>query len=75
MCSLTPWFTTGEAPVHPGVYNVSCQKENQSGDWYARWDGERWFHAHTDVHNASRDKKAIISAWHWRGSWRGLIKE
>jgi hypothetical protein len=36
---MTDWFTDGTLPVRPGVYNVSCQKENQSGAWYAFFDG------------------------------------
>ena len=32
---LTPWFDTQDVPVRSGVYNVSCEKEGQSGNWFA----------------------------------------
>lgn len=35
----TPWFINGERPAYEGVYNVSCRKENQTGDWYGYWTG------------------------------------
>lgn len=39
---LTPWFIDGELPVRPGVYNVSCQTEGQSGKWFAHFNGKLW---------------------------------
>ena len=73
---LTPWFVNGEKPARPGVYNVSCRKLDQSGDWWSHWNGEAWS-------DASTDKKK----WQWRGydldglffsakgSWRGLAQD
>ena len=39
---LTPWFTKGEKPVHIGVYNVSCRKHDQTGNWYSYWNGKEF---------------------------------
>jgi hypothetical protein len=41
--TLTPWFGGHINPARPGVYNVSCLTEEQSGDWYARFDGKHWY--------------------------------
>lgn len=79
MPKKTPWFPFSTPPVRPGVYNVSCRHENQSGLWYGRFDGERWsiwWHARRG------HRKAIIGASmsHGQllikeGTWRGLTKE
>ena len=73
---LTPWFVKGEKPARPGVYNVSCQKENQSGLWYALWDGEKWFRGNLDATAAAKMTFSTISRnyWHRYGSWRGLAE-
>jgi hypothetical protein len=78
---LTPWFTNGEKPDHIGVYNVSCQRENQTGDWYSYWNGERFYFFASDVEEAYReyyngctggksDSFVLIE-----GSWRGLAEK
>lgn len=71
---LTPWFVNGEKPVRKGVYNVSCRKEHQSGQWYAYWDGERWSRAHDNIRQAAREDRRVANPrrWHIEGSWRGL---
>lgn len=33
------WVCDGTPPEIPGVYPVSCRRENQSGIWYSYWDG------------------------------------
>lgn len=40
---MTPWFRgRNVSPVRPGIYNMSCRDRNQSGSWYAHFNGERW---------------------------------
>lgn len=40
---LTPWFSMAvRNPEQPGIYNVSCRSANQTGKWYAHFDGNRW---------------------------------
>ena len=74
---LTPWFVNGEKPARPGVYNVSCRKENQSGHWYARWDGEQWFRARLSVDGAAGRAlpETLLNYWSDIGSWRGLAEK
>lgn len=40
---MTPWFPGNVKPVRPGVYNVSCRSSGQTGNWYGRFDGNRWY--------------------------------
>lgn len=74
---LTNWFVKGEAPWEPGVYNVSCRKTKQSGDWWARWDGRRWFCASRYKEGAARTTlpASAPNFWHHDGSWRGLAEK
>ena len=72
----TEWFISGEKPAYKGVYNVSCRKDNQSGYWYAYWDGEEfyWFDQYVDgAYNETRPGGAgsIVLT---EGSWRGLAE-
>ena len=74
---LTPWFVNGEKPTRKGVYNVSCRKKNQTGLWFARWDGKTW---HTAALSTGRAEKITQKAsdpqrWNLDGSWRGLAEE
>lgn len=74
---LTPWFVNGEMPARPGVYNVSCQKHDQSGRWFSRWDGDRWFLAGITRADAAWQKTPAtrLDTWHNYGSWRGLTQD
>lgn len=74
---LTPWFVDGSVPAREGVYNVSCRKRAQSGDWYARWDGATWYCAHQSVWSALHEGRAAERhrLWSEEGSWRGLAKK
>ena len=77
MSELTPWFVNGERPARPGVYNVSCRKLEQSGDWFARWDGEKWFMAYYEPGAAAHCMLPAASSgdyWSRKGSWRGLTQ-
>jgi hypothetical protein len=38
----TPWFSVKTPPVRPGVYNISCRDHDQTGTWFAYFDGEYW---------------------------------
>lgn len=75
---LTPWFVNGEKPARPGVYNVSCRKFDQTGYWFAKWDGNSWFVAKELVQLAEREGNKLGEGddrhWHVRGSWRGLAQ-
>lgn len=74
---LTPWFTNGEKPAHVGVYNVSCRKENQSGEYYSYWDGSYFYDFSRSIDmaykygnsNYERGKFSNVG-----GSWRGLAE-
>lgn len=76
---LTPWFVNGETPELPGVYNVSCRKERQTGDWFAKWDGKRWYYAtwryEQQCYKKAEREKQEARPWHENGSWRGLAEK
>lgn len=38
---MNEWRIKGEKPDIIGVINISCQTVNQSGTWYAYFDGEQ----------------------------------
>lgn len=69
---LTPWFPMSVKPTRIGVYNVSCRAHDQSGTWYAKWDGVRfhWYATHPDD-VWSRDHSGNDHTQ----SWRGLAKK
>ena len=70
----TPWFVNGEKPVRPGVYNVSCQKRDQSGGWWSLFDGRQWsspWRLSAD-RVATMGKKFVDRA---PASWRGLAEK
>lgn len=66
---LTPWFPISSPPVRPGVYNVSCQYENQSGAWYSYFDGEKfgWFGCDSDEAYSERTRRTTARVKSWRG--------
>ena len=81
------WITDGTPPGEPGVYNVSCRKHTQSGDFFAHWNGSAWSIARDwalvrpgyDWENASRlgggsETELPRGHWHINGSYRGLLK-
>lgn len=81
------WITDCTPPGSPGVYNVSCRKHSQSGDYFAHWDGYVWSLARYsmaitpgyDWENAARlgggSKRELPRGhWHINGSYRGLLK-
>ena len=72
---LTPWFTNGEKPGHIGVYNVSCRKEDQSGEWYSYWDGSYFHHFSYDVEGAYYFSNCHSKYSNEEGSWRGLAEK
>ena len=72
---LTPWFTNGEKPVHIGVYNVSCQRENQSGEWYSYWDGSYFSPFAYNVEDAYDFSECSPKYSNEEGSWRGLAEK
>lgn len=73
----TPWFVNGEKPTREGVYNVSCRKSEQTGKWFARWDGEKWGTASGTREWAAEETRVATpdSYWHDQGSWRSLAEE
>lgn len=77
---LTPWFVNGEKPLRPGVYNVSCQRSNQSGDWWSHWDGEDFGPFELKPEKAFSFRKCWEQGPHagtnllLLGSWRGLAE-
>ena len=70
---MTPWFVNGEKPARPGAYNVSCRKRNQSGKFYAFFDGKKWcwgiFPNPEQAATLYYDGESASMA---DGSWRGL---
>ena len=81
---LTEWFVNGEKPVHIGVYNVSCDKVDQSGEWFSWWNGrsfgpftlwpERAVEIRDDYKVRGRSCHAGTNLLR-RGSWRGLAEQ
>lgn len=74
---LTDWHIDGAKPHYPGVYNVSCEKEGQTGHWYAKWDGKTWYRAKPTIKGACDPYYTTLSPdyWHEVGSWRGLAQK
>lgn len=81
------WITDGTPPGSPGVYNVSCRKHTQSGDFFAHWDGYAWSLARDvtavmpgyDWEKATRlgggsEGELPRGHWHINGSYRGLLQ-
>lgn len=83
------WITDGTPPGSPGVYNVSCRKHAQTGNFFAHWDGYAWSLARHfadatpgydwDWEFAQRigggtKHEATRGHWHINGSYRGLLK-
>lgn len=73
--NLTPWFTNGEKPAHIGVYNVSCRKENQTGEWYSYWDGSFFHDFSWCIDRAYAYAKDDSRFTNTEGSWRGLVEK
>lgn len=74
--NTTTWFTNGEKPAYVGVYNVSCRKENQTGQWYSYWNGKGWHPFAITI------DRAYVYSTHGsgeytneEGSWRGLASK
>lgn len=81
---LTPWFVNGEKPARPGVYNVSCRRTNQSGEWYSPWNGKNFGCFDRDPKQAELRRKMQGAGRNGlgagnevlpSGSWRGLAEE
>lgn len=72
---LTPWFTNGEKPAYPGVYNVSCRKENQTGEWYSYWNGLHFCPFSRKLEGAYRYATSVERYTNEEGSWRGLANK
>lgn len=72
--TITPWFPVSTPPIRKGVYNVSCRKSNQSGDWYSFWDGVafNWFTTSVDKAKIEYDAGMRVSSITL--SWRGIAK-
>lgn len=81
MPKYTPWFSFDTPPVRPGIYNVSCRTEGQTGRWFAKFDGLRWsgwlrVRAGSNVpsfRGVSFDRTPNGMPYWW--TWRGLTKE
>jgi hypothetical protein len=65
---LTPWFVD-VLPARKGVYNVSCERSKQSGQWYAHFNGKRfgYFSAEPEMAFLLRRQKTNAVALSWRG--------
>lgn len=74
----TEWFVNGEKPAYVGVYNVSCQRTEQSGTWYSYWNGKafQWFASSVEsAYLYNKDDEDDVGAGAsvlTEGSWRGL---
>jgi hypothetical protein len=72
MDELTEWFSIETPPVRKGVYNVSCNGTDQSGQWYSYWDGLR-FNYYSYQNEAYEDYlNHGLGAGPATQSWRGL---
>lgn len=73
---LTRWYSSKVKPVRSGVYNVSCKDTDQSGTWYAYFDGMQWYLFAITIESAhyyflkdchQQDARTV--------TWRGIYKE
>lgn len=74
---LTEWFNDGTLPFRRGVYNVSCEKEGQSGNWYAYIDGDQmscWAFSPERAYEHFIAKGLDYSTHVHLKSWRGVLK-
>lgn len=75
----TDWFVNGEKPVRIGVYNISCRKYDQTGEWYVYWDGQGFCHDWTTDKNEAYQYYLASNGEHTLerhiGSWRGILKD
>ena len=69
---LTPWFTNGEKPARPGVYQQMCGFGKELG--YQYWSGKRWYSWYEDPETAYKYKKLDrrYGYEHCGEKWRGL---
>ena len=75
---LTPWFPASVKPARPGVYNVSCREREQTGRWYGRFDGRKWYGSWGN----SPDDRVMYPYPQWTSTadgtpatWRGLAEK
>lgn len=73
---LTPWFPESVKPARPGVYNVSCRTSGQSGNWFARFNGEHWSPGwETDKNYVFPLSDMESNSDRYLGTWRGLAEK
>jgi hypothetical protein len=65
----TPWFTDGEKPARPGVYQQLCGHKKEIG--YQRWDGRHWF-TWSMTPNGAEASEVIAADENQDDPWRGL---
>jgi hypothetical protein len=67
----TPWFTDGQKPARPGVYQQRCSLGKQLG--YQRWDGVHWYAWSLSPQKAAASN-VIADDCFQNDPWRGLAK-
>ena len=79
MTEFTPWFPPSMPPEHAGVYEAEWDSEHpeiDSGEWYNKWDGARWYLGDMSTRNAEKQKRLMpsrVKLIRWRGLTHNLF--
>lgn len=66
---FSQWFTNGEKPWEPGVYQQRSGFLRKVG--YQRWDGRKWYGWHEDAEEARKCLWPVAPGFQ-NDPWRGL---
>lgn len=73
MSKFTQWFQPSMQPARAGVYEAEWDSEHpeiDSGEWYNKWDGARWYLGGISIRDAEKQKKIMppnVKLIRWRG--------
>ncbi len=73
MSKFTQWFQPSMQPARAGVYEAEWDSEHpeiDSGEWYNKWDGARWYLGGISIRDAEKQKKIMppnVKLVRWRG--------
>ena len=68
---LTKWFTNGEKPWEPGVYQQRSGVKKALG--YQKWDGKSWYRWCKTANEAAKEA-GVVSILYANDPWRGLAR-
>ena len=72
----TKWYDGEQKPVRVGVYERDYSTLLLSFNYYAYWDGKRWYSA-TSTARGAEAMRLLLCDWpsdHQKLPWRGVVK-